>query len=280
MSNEYSVIPFEGKFGKLRAVVIDNEPWFVGKDVAVALGYKEPTKAVREKVAPEDRGMSKIDTPSAMQDMVIINESGIYSLILSSKLPTAKQFKQWVTSEVLPSIRKHGVYMTSSKIEEILTDPDNIIKIAQQLKAERAAKEAALKQIEMDKPKVEYAEALLTSSSCSTRTDFAKIAQQSGATTFHLKGITIWLQQEGYLTHDNKPTQRSIDLGIMVMRSSPYDTDHHGIQISRYAVITTKGEQYLLQKLREYHEKYAPITSNKKHKEQDSEYSQCTFTTN
>lgn len=98
------------EFGQVRTVQIDGTPWLVGKDVAVALGYKEPTKAVRDKVDPEDRGMSKMDTPSGEQEMLIINESGLYSLILSSKMPKAKAFKRWVTSEVLPAIRKNGAY--------------------------------------------------------------------------------------------------------------------------------------------------------------------------
>lgn len=98
------------EFGQVRTVEINDTPWLVGKDVAVALGYKEPTKAVRDKVDPEDRGMSKMDTPSGEQEMLIINESGLYSLILSSKMPKAKAFKRWVTSEVLPAIRKNGAY--------------------------------------------------------------------------------------------------------------------------------------------------------------------------
>ena len=100
------------EFGQVRTVEIDGTPWLVGKDVAAALGYKEPTKAVRDKVDSEDRGMSKMDTPSGEQEMLIINESGLYSLILSSKMPKAKAFKRWVTSEVLPAIRKNGVYET------------------------------------------------------------------------------------------------------------------------------------------------------------------------
>ena len=91
--------------------MIDNEPWFVGKDVAEALGCAKPTDAVRKRVYDEDRGVSKMETPSGIQQMTIINESGLYSLILSSKLPTAKQFKHWVTAEVLPAIRKTGGYI-------------------------------------------------------------------------------------------------------------------------------------------------------------------------
>ncbi len=102
------------EFGSIRTVEINGEPWLVGKDVALALGYREPTKAVRERVDREDRGVSKIDTPSGTQDMTIINESGLYSLILSSKLPNAKKFKRWVTAEVLPSIRKTGGYSVPS----------------------------------------------------------------------------------------------------------------------------------------------------------------------
>lgn len=98
------------EFGQIRTVFMDGEPWMVGKDVARALGYKEPTKAAREKVDAADRGVSKIDTPSGIQEMTIINESGLYSLVLSSKLPGTRKFRRWVTSEVLPSIRKTGGY--------------------------------------------------------------------------------------------------------------------------------------------------------------------------
>lgn len=109
------------EFGEIRSVQIDGDAWLVGKDVALALGYKEPTKAAREKVDAEDRGVSKIDTPSGTQEMTIINESGLYSLVLSSKLPTAKKFKRWVTAEVLPIIRKTGQYQAKPAcIEDVL----------------------------------------------------------------------------------------------------------------------------------------------------------------
>lgn len=114
------------EFGNIRTLTIDFEPWFVGKDVATALGYKEPTKATREKVDNEDKGVSKIDTPMGAQNMIIINESGLYSLILSSKLPNAKKFKRWVTNEVLPAIRKTGSYSIEplQPIERITTKDD------------------------------------------------------------------------------------------------------------------------------------------------------------
>lgn len=96
------------EFGQIRTLLIDNEPWAVGKDVAEALGYKEAIKAVRTHVDDEDKGVSEMDTPGGRQKVTIINESGLYSLILSSKLPSAKAFKRWVTSEVLPALRRSG----------------------------------------------------------------------------------------------------------------------------------------------------------------------------
>lgn len=107
--------PVHPEFGDLRTIEIDGEPWFVGKDVAVALGYTNPSKAFRDHIAEEDKGVTKCYTPGGAQQMTIINESGLYSLILSSKLPSAKDFKRWVTSEVLPSIRKNGAYIRNQE---------------------------------------------------------------------------------------------------------------------------------------------------------------------
>lgn len=126
------------EFGQVRTIDVDGAPWLVAKDVAAALGYKNSRDAIARHVDEEDKGVVKHDTPSGEQEMVVINESGLYSLVLCSKLPTAKKFKRWVTSEVLPSIRKHGAYMTPQKIEEVLLNPDTIISLAQQLKEEKA----------------------------------------------------------------------------------------------------------------------------------------------
>lgn len=120
MENQKQIQIFNNaEFGEIRSMEIGGEPWFVGKDVATALGYAKPTDAVRKRVYEEDRGISKMETPSGIQEMTIINESGLYSLILGSKLDGAKRFKRWVTSEVLPAIRKTGAYATDSKAAEI-----------------------------------------------------------------------------------------------------------------------------------------------------------------
>ena len=125
------------EFGAIRAVEIDGEPWLVGKDVALALGYKNPQEAIRNHVDAEDKGVSEILTPGGMQKLPIINESGLYSLVLSSKIPKAKQFRRWVTSEVLPTIRKHGAYITREKLWEVATSPEAMMKLCSDLLAER-----------------------------------------------------------------------------------------------------------------------------------------------
>lgn len=122
------------EFGEVRTLTIDGEPWFVGRDVATILGYSNPRDAIRKHVDDEDKGVAKCDTLGGNQELVIINESGLYSLILSSKLPTAKQFKRWVTNDVLPSIRKHGGYLTQEMRDKIIADPDILIQLATELK--------------------------------------------------------------------------------------------------------------------------------------------------
>lgn len=134
--NEIRVFEHE-KFGKVRAVVIDGEPWFVAKDVAVILGYNNPRDAVRNHVYDDDKGVEKIDTPGGKQKFTIVNESGIYSLIFGSRKTDAKEFKHWVTSEILPSVRKYGFYATDDVLEQFLNDPDMAIGVFSKLKEER-----------------------------------------------------------------------------------------------------------------------------------------------
>lgn len=140
------------EFGEIRTVLINNEPYFVGKDVAVVLGYAEPRSTVSKKVDAEDRGVAKLETPSGVQEMTVINESGLYALILGSKLESAKRFKHWVTSEVLPSIRKHGMYA----VDELLENPDLLIKVATELKDERQRRVIAENECEELRQELDY----------------------------------------------------------------------------------------------------------------------------
>lgn len=128
------------EFGQVRTVTIDGNPWFIGKDVAEILGYSNTRKTLADHVDEEDKGVTKCDTLGGVQDLTVINESGLYGLILSSKMPNAKKFKHWVTSEILPSIRKHGVYATDNVIDNILNNPDFGIELLTKLKEERTAR--------------------------------------------------------------------------------------------------------------------------------------------
>lgn len=178
MTNEIMNFEFDGN--DVRTMQINGEAWFVGKDVATVLGYARTADAVRKHVDEEDRGVSNLATPSGKQSMTIINESGLYSLIISSKLPSAKRFKRWITSEVLPAIRKHGAYMTDQKIEEILLNPDTIIKLATELKTEREGRLIAEQRVNELTPKATYYDLVLKNKSLVTITQIAKDYGMSG----------------------------------------------------------------------------------------------------
>lgn len=187
------------EFGELRTVEMNGEPWMVGKDVATALGYKNPRDAIARHVDAEDKGVVKHDTPSGEQEMVIINESGLYSLVLCSKLPTAKKFKRWVTSEVLPSIRKSGGYIAG---QDQLTPEELMAKalqVANKTLAEREARISALTvQNAIMAPKAEYFDELVDRN---TLTSFRDTAKELGVSP---KAFVDWLRAKKYIYRDKK----------------------------------------------------------------------------
>lgn len=160
MKEEILKFTFEGT-EEIRAIQIDGEPWFVGKDVAEILGYTNPQKALRDHVDEEDKLTERIVQSGQRREMILINESGLYSLILSSKLPTAKKFKRWVTSVVLPSIRKHGMFVTEKTIDQMLEDPDSMIKALTQIKEERAKRRLAEEKAAKLEPKAKFCDVVL-----------------------------------------------------------------------------------------------------------------------
>ena len=194
------------EFGEIRTIEKDGEPWFVGKDVAAALGYERPTKAILDHVDDEDKDEVPIqDSIGRSQNTPIINESGLYSLVLSSKLPGAKQFKRWITSEVIPSIRKHGAYMTPDKLEEVLLKPDTLIQLAQNLKAEqdkRKALEVANAELVVEKqimqPKADYFDELVDRN---LLTSFRETAKQLEVKEKELIGFLL---EKKYIYRDKK----------------------------------------------------------------------------
>lgn len=175
--NELTIFKNE-QFGEMRTVTIGEEIWFVGKDVAEILGYERPSKAILDHVDPEDKdGFPIQDSIGRMQSTPIINESGLYSLVLSSKLPSAKEFKRWVTSEVLPSIRKHGAYMSPETIERVITDPDFIIRLANELKT-------AQKKVAELQPKADY---------------FDTVARSNGLTSFRETAKAFGVRESDFI---------------------------------------------------------------------------------
>lgn len=170
--NEIQPFNFEGH--QLRALTINDAPFFVGNDVADAIGYKNTKDALSKHVKPKYKRGARIATPSGTQEMTVISEPGLYQLASESKLPSAEPFQDWVYEEVLPTIRKHGAYMTDAKIEEVLSDPDTIIKLATQLKQERNGRMIAEQQVKELQPKADYYDQILANKGLVPITSIAK----------------------------------------------------------------------------------------------------------
>lgn len=212
--NELHIFKNE-EFGEIRTVTIDSEPWFVGKDVAAILGYANPNEAIQDHIDKEDKlnskTLSSFDLDLGQRGGWLINESGLYSLILVSKLESAKKFKHWVTSEVLPSIRKHGMYA----VDDLLNDPDMAIKAFTALKEEREKNRLLQEDVKRMKPKEIFADAVSTSHTSILIGDLAKILKQNGIQTGQ-KRLFEWMRENGFLikrngADRNMPTQRAME---------------------------------------------------------------------
>lgn len=235
------------EFGEVRTLLINNEPYFVGKDVATVLGYKDTVNALKAHVDEDDKTGWQITTPSrGEQQVTVINESGLYSLIMSSKLPNAKKFKKWVTSDVLPSIRKHGGYLTPQKIEEILINPDTIINLATQLKEERLKRKEAERLNEINRPKVEFFDTVADSKTAVSMNevakclDFAKMGRNN---------LFKFLRDKNVLMNNNLPYQQYIDGGQFRVIEQKYTGKDGMPQISYKTLVYQKGLDYIRQLL-------------------------------
>lgn len=238
------------EFGEIRVLEIDNEPWFVGKDVAGVLGYSNTRKAIIDHVDTEDKkdGVTIRDSIGRGQTPTFINESGLYSLILSSKLPNAKKFKRWVTSEVLPTIRKHGMYAT----EELLDNPDLLIGVAQELKTEREKRKMLEAERETNKPKVLFADSVQSSKKSILVGELAKLIKQNGVDIGQNR-LFAWLRKEGYLISRkgesfNLPTQRSMELGVLEIKESTHINPDGSVRLTKTPKVTGKGQVYFINK--------------------------------
>lgn len=237
------------EFGKIRTVERDGEPWFVGKDVAAALGYNDTNKAIAMHVDDEDKLNDKTASSLGQRGGWIINESGLYSLVLSSKLPTARKFKRWVTSEVIPTIRKHKAYMTPDKLEEVLLNPDTLIQLAQNLKSEQEARRAAEAKIEADRPKVLFADAVSTSEQSILIGQLAKIIRQNGVPMGERR-LFQWMRENGYLgkhgSRYNIPTQRSMEMGLFEIKETAVTHSDGRVTTNTTPKVTGKGQIYFV----------------------------------
>ena len=235
------------EFGKVRTMEINGEPYFVGKDVSEILGYSDTNKAIAMHVDDEDKLNDKTASSLGQRGGWLINESGLYSLILSSKLPKAKEFKRWVTSEVLPSIRKHGAYA----VDELLNDPEFAIKTFTALKEERERSKRLSEQIEADKPKVIFADSVSAAKSSILIGDLAKILKQNGV-DIGQKRLFGWLRDNGYLIKDgtskNMPTQRAADMKLFEVKVRTVNNPDGSIRETKTTVVTGKGQVYFVNK--------------------------------
>ena len=244
--NEVQLFNFESH--EVRSLLVDDEPWFVGKDVADVLGYSNSRKAMADHVDDEDkevltsRNVTLENIPN--RGITVVNESGLYSLILSSKLPSAKKFKRWVTSEVLPALRKTGQYQVKE-----LSGSELMAKALIEAQSVLAAKD---KQIEEMKPKALFADAVATSHTSILVGELAKILKQNGI-DMGQKRLFAWLREKGYLikrqgTDYNMPTQKAMELGLFEIKEGSY-VNGSGVNITtKTPKITGKGQQYFINK--------------------------------
>lgn len=250
--NELQTFNFEQL--PVRTITVNDEPYFVGKDVAEILGYLKPANAIATHVDDEDKTTTLIQGTGSnyKSKTVIINESGLYSLIFSSKLESAKRFKRWVTSEVLPAIRKHGLYATDNVIENTLNNPDYIINILTEYKKEKEHNLVLEQQVKENKPKVLFADSVAGSDNSILVGELAKLLKQNGVDVGQNR-LFKWLRNNGYLIKKsgesyNLPTQKSMDLEILDIKKRVINNPDGSSKITRTPKVTGKGQQYFINK--------------------------------
>lgn len=253
MNNELKAFSYEGN--EVRTVEVQGEPWWVLKDVCEVLEIHQPVR-VAERLDEDEVSQTHVtDSLGRQQSTYIINESGLYTVLLRSDKPQAKPFRKWVTSEVLPSIRKHGAYMTGETIEKVLSDPDTIIKLATNLKEEQQKRRALEIQAQEDKPKVIFADAVATAKTSILVGELAKLLRQNGVDIGQNR-LFVWLREHGYLirrkgTDFNMPTQRAMEQGLFEIKETAITHSDGHISTNKTPKVTGKGQQYFVCKFLE-----------------------------
>lgn len=236
------------EFGEVRTVLIDGEPYFVGKDVANILGYQNGSKALADHVDAEDKLNNESLSSLGQRGGWLINESGLYSLILSSKLPTAKRFKRWVTSEVLPSIRRTGKYDIHQD-SYMIADP---VERAKKWIEEETIRKQQAAQIEEMTPKALFADSVAASKTTILIGELAKILKGNGINTGQNR-LFAWMRDNGFLINRkgsdwNMPTQKAMDLGLFRVKETVINHSDGSTSISKTVKVTGKGQQYFINK--------------------------------
>lgn len=237
---------------EIRTVEKDGEPWWVLSDVCKVLELSSPHKVADRLEADERNQIPVIDSLGRSQNTTVINESGLYAVILRSDKPQAKPFRRWITSEVLPSIRKHGAYMTDQTLEQALTSPDFLIQLATQLKEEKEQRKQLEAKVEQDKPKVLFADSVSASKSSILVGELAKILKQNGVDTGQFR-LFAWLRENGYLikregSDYNMPTQRSVEMGLFEVKQTIITHSDGHITTNKTPKVTGKGQVYFINK--------------------------------
>lgn len=236
------------EFGQVRAMLIEGNPWFVGKDVAEKLGYSNTRDAVVRHIDEDDKAAVVIHDGSQNRYMTLINESGLYSLVLSSKLESAKRFKKWVTSDVLPSIRKSGAYMTKETIEKVVSDPDFLIRLASELKGEKDARILSETMLLQQKPLIQFANKISVSKNSILVREVAKLASNRG---INIGEKRLWkkLRDWGLIfKNTTEPMQRGIEQGLFEVVEGLRESSS-GTYTYKTTRVTGKGQIYIVKRL-------------------------------
>lgn len=240
---------FEGH--DIRVVGEGEKVMFVASDVAKALGYKRPNDAINQHCKGATVKRRIADSLNRSQEMRVIRESDVYRLVTNSQLPAAEEFEVWVMEEVLPSIRKHGGYLTPEKVEEALLNPDTLIRLATDLKEERQKRIDAEQLVEVQKPKVLFADAVSTSDTSILIGQLAKLITQNGHNIGQNR-LFEWMRQNGYLgksgQHYNEPTQYSMERGWFEVKERTVNNPDGSVRITRTTKVTGKGQVYFINK--------------------------------
>ena len=237
------------EFGSVRVVEREGEPWFVAKDVCEALGYTWSGSRVSH-VPDEWKGVTSVVTPGGEQEILCLSEQGLYFFLGRSDKPAAFPFQKWLAGEVIPSIRRHGMYATPQTVEAMLDDPDTTIKILTALKEERAQRQALEARAEADRPKIVFAESIEVAKTFILVGEMAKLIKQATGHDIGQNRFFDWLRDNGYLhksgSQRNMPTQRSIDAGWMEVKEGARIGSSGECHITRTTKITGRGQIYFI----------------------------------